>query len=91
MHKLALGAAALTLLAGTAFAQTATTFADVDTDTNGELSFEELVVVWPDFTQDEFTAADLDMSGGLNVDELNALQPAAAPAVPEAPAEMPAQ
>ena len=87
MHKLALSLAVLGLSAGVAFAQTPTSFADVDTDANGELSFAELQLVWPDLQQAEFDAADADTSGGLSADELNTLQPAALPATPEAPAQ----
>lgn len=85
MHKIAVSLAILGLSAGAALAQTPTTFADVDSDNSGELSFVELQAVWPDLTQDEFDIADRDNSGGLNVDELNSLQPAAVPA-PPAPA-----
>ena len=63
-----------------AFAQTPTSFADVDSDGNGELSYAELQLVWSDLTQQEFDAADADGSGGLSPDELNTLQPAALPA-----------
>ncbi len=90
MHKLALSLAVLGLSAGAAFAQTPTSFADVDTDANGELSFAELQLVWTDLQQSEFDAADADASGGLSADELNTLQPAALPATPETP-EAPAQ
>jgi len=87
MNKIALSLAVLGLSATAAFAQTPTSFADVDTDANGELSFAELQVAWPDLTQEEFTAADADLSGGLNVDELNSIQAATAvPAAPAAPA-----
>ena len=74
--------AALGLSATVAFAQTPTNFADVDTDANGELSFVELQVAWPDITQAEFDAADTDLSGGLSTDELNSLQPAALTGAP---------
>ena len=87
MHKLALSLAVLGLSAGAAFAQTPTSFTDVDTDANGELSFAELQVVWTDLQQSEFDVADADTSGGLSADELNTLQPAALPATPEAPAQ----
>ena len=87
MHKLALSLAVLGLSAGVAFAQTPTSFTDVDTDANGELSFAELQLVWTDLQQAEFDAADADASGGLSADELNTLQPAALPATPEAPAQ----
>lgn len=82
MHKLALSFAVLGLSASAAFAQTPTSFADVDTDANGELSLAELQVVWTDLQQAEFDAADADASGGLSADELNTLQPAALPATP---------
>lgn len=90
MNKFILGVAALGLSATAAFAQSPASFADVDTDANGELSFVELQVAWPDLTQEEFDAADLDKSGGLSVDELNSLQPAAVPAPADAMAPAPA-
>lgn len=82
MRKIALSLAVLGLTATAALAQTPTSFADVDTDANGELSFAELVLIWPDLTQDEFDTADRDVSGGLTADELNTLQPSALPATP---------
>lgn len=82
MHKLALSLAVLGLSATAAFAQTPTSFADVDADASGELSFAELQLVWTDLTQQEFDAADADASGGLTPDELNTLQPAAVPTTP---------
>ncbi|KRA44907.1 hypothetical protein [Devosia sp. Root635] len=90
MHKIALSLAVLGLSAGAAFAQTPTSFVDVDTDANGELSFAELQLIWTDLTQDEFDGADADASGGLTPDELNSLQPSTLPATPEAP-EAPAE
>lgn len=92
MHKIALSFAILGLSAGAAFAQTPTSFVDVDADGNGELSLVELQVVWPDLTEDEFNSADADVSAGLSADELNSLQPAAVPAPafdPAAPAADP--
>ncbi len=83
MHKIALSLAAFGLSATAAFAQTPTTFADVDTDASGELSLAELQVAWPDLSQEEFNTADADVSSGLSTTELGALQPAAAP--PAAP------
>jgi hypothetical protein len=80
MHRLALSLAVIGLTATAAFAQTPTSFADVDTDANGELSFAELQLIWPDLTQQEFDGADSDGSGGLTPDELNTLQPATLPA-----------
>jgi hypothetical protein len=93
MHKIVLSLAVVGLTASTAFAQAPTSFADVDTDGNGELGFAELQLVWPDLNQAEFDAADVDSSGGLAVDELNTLQPASVPAptdsVPLDPAAAP--
>lgn len=85
MHKLVLSLAVLGLATTAALAQTPTSFADVDTDANGELSFAELQVIWTDLTQEEFDSADADASGGLTPDELNMLQPATLPATPEMP------
>lgn len=82
MHKFALSLAVIGLATTAAMAQTPTSFADVDTDANGELSFAELQLVWADLTQEEFDGADRDGSGGLTPDELNALQPPALPATP---------
>ena len=84
MQKIALSLAVLGLSATAAFAQTPTSFVDVDADANGELSFVELQVAWPDLTQAEFDAADVDLSGGLSADEVNSLQPSAIPADPAA-------
>lgn len=94
LKKLALGVAMLGLTAGVTLAQTPTNFADVDTDGNGELSLQELQVIWPDFTEAEFNSADTDGSGGISVDELNAFQAGSAAnggagAVPP-PADVPA-
>ena len=83
MHKLVLSLAVLGLATTAALAQTPTSFADVDTDANGELSFAELQVIWTDLTQEEFDSADADGSGGLTPDELNTLQPATLPAPAE--------
>jgi len=82
MHKFALSLAVIGLATTAALAQTPTSFADVDTDASGELSFDELQLVWADLTQEEFDVADRDGSGGLTPDELNALQPVALPATP---------
>lgn len=83
MQRLPLSLAILGLTAAAAFAQTPTSFADVDTDANGELSFAELQLIWTDLAQDEFDSADADGSGGLTPDELNTLQPATLPAPAE--------
>jgi hypothetical protein len=85
MKRTALGLMALSIMAAPALAQAPLTFAEVDVDASGELSFEELQAAWPDLTQDEFMAADLDMNGGLSADELNGLQPSTLPAPGAAP------
>lgn len=90
MYKIAMTAAVLGLTATAAFAQTPTSFVDVDADGNGELSLVELQVVWPDLTDVEFSGADVDVSGGLSADEINSLQPTTLPADPvAAPAAVP--
>ncbi|WP_375450783.1 hypothetical protein [uncultured Devosia sp.] len=82
MNKIIVSSLVVLGLSGAAFAQTPSTFADVDADTSGELSFAELQAVWPDLSEDEFNTADVDVSAGLSTTELGALQPAAAPAAP---------
>ena len=85
MKKIILSSLVILGLSGTAaFAQTPTTFAELDVDGNGELSLAELQVAWPDLTEAEFSGADANASGGLHVDELNTLQPAAVPSAPAA-------
>ncbi|KQN73771.1 hypothetical protein [Devosia sp. Leaf64] len=90
MRKLALGLLAAGLLATPVLAQSALTFADVDTDGDGRLSYEELVVVWPDLTQDDFARADIEGAGSVTPEQLGALQPAAVPAAPAPDAAVPA-
>ncbi len=54
------------LLGGAAFAAE---FSEVDADSSGILSLEEVQAVAPDVTEDEFTSYDGDADGGLNEDE----------------------
>lgn len=79
MRALALGLAALAAALSPTLAQQPLTFAEVDTDGSGELSFEELIAVWPNLLQEEFDRADVNMNGSLSADELNALQPSTLP------------
>jgi hypothetical protein len=91
MKKFALAALVLSGLSMPALAQGAT-FEELDADGNGELSYEEVVVIWPQLTEADFAAADTDGSGGLSPDEVGAFQSgggAAAPAAPAAPAPEP--
>ena len=74
-------------------------FPKVDYNKDGKVIFEELIVVFPDLTVDEFLAADADNNGSLDEKEyarlrqareagkkLDAASPPAAPAaVPKAP------
>lgn len=59
---------ALLAAATPAFAQI-TTFAELDVDQNGELSFEELTVLVPELTVEQFAEADADANGALSEDE----------------------
>ena len=42
----------------------------LDTDGDGMVSYEELVAMAPEITEDEFAALDTDGSGGLDEEEL---------------------
>jgi hypothetical protein len=85
MRKLALGLVAASFIAAPVLAQTPLTFADVDANGDGRLSY--------DLTAEEFAAADAEGVGGLTPEQLNMLQPASVPAPAEAvpaPLEAPA-
>lgn len=89
MHKtiLAVATAIGLSVAGGAVAQEALDFDALDTDMNGELSFEELQAALPEITQEDFDMLDTDGSGALSPEEFAALMEApAAPAEP-APAD----
>lgn len=74
--------------AGAAVAQDVT-FESVDTDGDGQVSFEELQTILPAVTQEDFAILDQDGSGALSPDEFNVLlTPPAAPAEP-APMDAP--
>lgn len=64
--------------AGTAMAQ-GLEFNSLDADGSGEISFEELQVVLPNVTQDDFAILDVDGSGGLSEDEFAVLLQAPTP------------
>ncbi|UJQ93657.1 hypothetical protein [Mariluticola halotolerans] len=68
MNKTLLSLAAAFALTGAAIAQDAT-FADIDTDQSGDLSFAELTVTMPDLTMEAFTAADVDANGAISEEE----------------------
>jgi hypothetical protein len=75
MNKLLLmiAAAVMTLATG-AFALDAATpdFATADADTSGGVSLAEAQAVWPDLTQEAFTAADANADGSLDQAEFDA-------------------
>ena len=74
-------------------------FPKVDYNKDGRIIFEELIVVFPDLTVDEFLFADADANGVLDENEYKRLReareagrkldasPAPAPAAPAKPAE----
>lgn len=72
-------------------------FPKVDYNKDGRIIFEELIVVFPDLTVEEFLVADADKSGVLNEQEYQRfhqarlagkkLDPASAPPAPAAPAK----
>ncbi len=64
--------AALGLTTGIALAQTPE-FPAVDANADSAISWEELAAAWPDMTQEQFTTADADASGGLSAEEYAAL------------------
>lgn len=74
MKKTIIALAALSPLAwaGVASAQ-GVTFADIDADGSGELSFSEVTAVLPNMTMETFTAADTDGNGSLSEAELQVL------------------
>lgn len=54
-------------------------FDSLDADLSGEISFEELQVVLPNITQEDFAILDVDGSGGLSQAEFAVLLEAPAP------------
>lgn len=62
-----IGFAALGLMAGSALAQTTPpSFATADSDTSASVGLAEAQAIWPDITQDAFSAADTNMDGALD-------------------------
>ncbi|WP_321367043.1 EF-hand domain-containing protein [uncultured Celeribacter sp.] len=66
MKPIALTLGALTLMAAPAFAQDTL----VDADENGTYSMEEMLVVYPDLTEETFAQIDADASGEISLEEL---------------------
>jgi Ca2+-binding EF-hand superfamily protein len=48
-------------------------FATTDSDKSGEISYAELVTVYPKVTEDQFKQADGDNSGGLSATEFGTI------------------
>jgi hypothetical protein len=72
MKKILITVAAIGLSTA-AFAQAAApTFATADADTSGGVSLAEAQTVWPDLTQEAFTAADTSADGQLDQAEFDA-------------------
>ena len=61
---------------GFAGAAAAAEFAEVDSDQNGLASLQEVQVIAPDVTQDDFDGYDENADGGLDEIEFNAWQTA---------------
>lgn len=78
MKKIILSSLVVLGLSTAAFAQAATDFASVDTDTSGGISLTEAQVAWPDLTAEAFAAADVDGNGELSAEEYDALVAASA-------------
>ncbi len=72
MRKLLISTATVTLLAAAPAMAAAPDFNTVDKDGNGSVSFEELIVVMPDTSKEQFAAVDLDKNGELSMEEYNA-------------------
>ncbi|HHY50735.1 MAG TPA: hypothetical protein GYA10_13420 [Alphaproteobacteria bacterium] len=74
-----LAAAGLALSAGAALAQDTSavnpdqSFAGVDTDHNGEVTWTEFQLAFADITEEQFRQADADGNGSLNEDEFDSL------------------
>ncbi|GHA24601.1 hypothetical protein GCM10007989_20330 [Devosia pacifica] len=73
MKVFTVAVAAMGLTVTGAMAQAAPSFADLDADASGELSYDEMIVGWPEYTQEDFDAADADVSGGISETELTAI------------------
>ena len=66
MKTFALAMCAMTFAAAPLLAETVVQ----DTDGNGSCSMAELLVIYPDLTEEAYVAMDTDESGELSVEEL---------------------
>ena len=69
MRRAAIGAILVAMFAAPAFALTV---ADVDTDGDSLVSFEEMAVMYPDLTEDAFGEIDVSDDGFVDETELAA-------------------
>ena len=69
MKTILLSIAALILSTASVFAQATPDYATVDANADTSVTWEELTAAWPEITQEQFTAADVDASGGLSAEE----------------------
>ena len=73
MKRIALLSLVGTLAAGMALAMGhADVLADLDTDGDGLISADELTVLMPDLTEEDFAALDANADGSLDLEELGA-------------------
>tara|TARA_R100000005_G_scaffold96663_1_gene85716 strand:+ start:8156 stop:8383 length:228 start_codon:yes stop_codon:yes gene_type:complete len=72
MRKLIISTATVTLLAAAPAMAAAPDFSAVDTDGNGSVSYEELIVVMPNVTKEQFASVDTDENGELSQEEYEA-------------------
>ena len=54
----------------------AATMEDIDVNTDGLITFEEVTALYPDVTEDAFTIADTNADGMIDAEELAAAQEA---------------
>ena len=73
MNRIFLGIVSATVLGTLAIAAT---FEEMDADTDGLITFEEVTAMYPDVTEDAFTIADTNTDGMLDAEELAAAQEA---------------
>ncbi|WP_334128026.1 hypothetical protein [Sneathiella sp.] len=69
MKKLIISAATVTFLAAAPAMAAGPDFTAVDTDGDGSVTYEELAVVMPDVTKEQFNSVDSDEDGVLSKDE----------------------
>ncbi|MAL78524.1 MAG: hypothetical protein CMN55_05340 [Sneathiella sp.] len=72
MRKLIISTATVTLLAAAPAMAAAPEFSKIDTDGNGSVSYEELIVVMPNVTKEQFASVDTDQNGELSQEEYEA-------------------